>query len=300
MKQAIIDVGSNTVRMLIADCDNGVPVFHYYDRCITRLAGDFDPAGGLSPAAMQRTVDALCRFAKRLTAENIPCVRAVGTAALRRAPNRGQFIDEVIRHCGLRIEIIDGDEEARLMTAGILSVVRPTPRRAVLLDIGGGSTEIVGSDQGQVIFQQSYPIGVVRLIEEFPDTMQRQLRISEILTEFEQSCAWPDPVDIPIRFIGTAGTITTLAAMHLELSEYNAAAVNNHIIPISWINHLYDKLVPLAPTQREKLPGMEAGRGDLIVAGIETVVALAKLLKTDEITVSDAGLLEGIFIDARL
>ncbi len=298
MKHAVIDVGSNTVRMLIAGCPDGSPEFYTYERCITRLAGGFDPVTGLSAAARQRTLEALCRFAGRLRQEKIPCLRAVGTAAVRRAPNRQQFIDEVRQGCGLQIEVIDGDEEARLMTAGILSVVRPAPQRAVLLDIGGGSTEIVASEQGRVVFQQSYPVGVVRLVEDCPTPEQRQKPIDAMATAFVRACPWQRLPGSPLVLIGTAGTVTTLAAMHLELSRYDAAVINNHRLPADWIQQLYARFLQLSPDERENLPGMEPGRGDLLPAGMEIILALAERLGVDQITVSDAGLLEGLSLAA--
>mgnify|MGYP001124974045 CR=1 FL=1 len=299
MKQAVIDIGSNTVRMLIAGCPDGSPEIYRYERCITRLAGGFDPVTGLSAAARQRTFEALCRFAGRLRQEEIPCLRAVGTAALRRAPNRQQFIDEVRQGCGLQIEVIDGDEEARLMTAGILSVVRPAPPRAVLLDIGGGSTEIVASERGRVVFQQSFPIGVVRLVEDCPTPEQRQKPIDAMVTAFVRACPWCNQLPAgDLGLIATAGTVTTLAAMHLELSRYDAAAINNHRLPADWIQQLYTRLLPLSPGERETLPGMEPGRGDLLPAGMEIILALVARLGVDQVTVADAGLLEGLFLAA--
>lgn len=295
---ATIDIGSNTVRMLVGHCRQGVLQLCRYERSITRLAGGFSSTSELAPASMERTCATIVDFADILKNENISCLRVVGTAALRRANNRGLFIDRILQLTGLKIEIIDGDEEARLMTSGVLSVITPSPEQAVIFDIGGGSTEIVCFDQGQIQFQHSYPVGVVKLAEECPSVAQRQQLISDLTDHFIRACPRQIIKSPTLQLIGTAGTMTTLAAVDLSLTSYDAALVNNHKLDLVWLEQLYQHLLTLTPAQCEIIPGMEPGRGDLIPAGIEIAVALAQALAVKQISVSDAGLLEGVFIDA--
>lgn len=298
MKFATIDIGSNTVRMLIGSYQQGVLQPYRYERCITRLAGQFSTTSELAAASIERTCAALVVFSELLKKEHVPCLRAVGTAALRRANNRQLFIDRVYQQTGFKVEVIDGDEEARLMASGALSVINPPAAQAVIFDIGGGSTEIVCSDQGHILFQHSYPVGVVKLAEECATAAQRRQRITDVTTHFIRTCPQQIVNSPGIQLIGTAGTLTTLAAIDLALTSYDASLVNNHKLDIPWLEQLYQHLEPLTPTQRETIPGMEPGRGDLMPAGIEIALALAQSLGLTQITVSDAGLLEGVLMDA--
>lgn len=295
MTYATVDVGSNTVRMLIGSC--GARPYHY-ERRITRLGGGFSPEIGLSAAAMARTMTALKEFSIILEQNQTQCLRAVGTAALRRATNRQQFTEQVFQQTGISIEVIDGVEEAQLTAIGVLSVIRPHPEAAVIFDIGGGSTELILIIDGRVCAQKSYPLGVVRLAEEYPSQHQRQQAINATLADFrsvfQQQLSSPQPIEL----IGTAGTMTTLAAMDLGMIHYAPAAINNHRLSLAWMHSLYDQLEPLSVTERERLAGMEQGRGDLILPGLQLATAIAECLGVSHLKVADAGLLEGVFLAA--
>ena len=296
--QATLDIGSNTVRMLIGSCAGGLLQPSLYERRITRLGGAFSPAQGLSPAAMARTIVTLIDYSAILEDYQARLLRAVGTAALRRAVNRQEFIEQVWQQTGIRIEVIDGDEEARLATLGVLSVISPTPENLVIFDIGGGSTEMGGISSGRICAQQSFPLGVVRLAEEYSDFHQRQQAIEVMLMEFCSNLQRMFSSSAPLELIGTAGTMTTLAAMDLKLIDYDAAVINNHCLSVGWMIKLYHHLEQLSAADREQLAGMEQGRGDLILPGLQLAIAFAKAFKVTHLKVADAGLLEGTFLDA--
>jgi exopolyphosphatase / guanosine-5'-triphosphate,3'-diphosphate pyrophosphatase len=298
MLQATVDIGSNTVRMLIGSCHAGLLQPYLYERRITRLGGGFSPTIGLSAAAMARTIAALKDFSSILKNKQAVCLRAVGTAALRRAANRQQFIEQVFQQTGITIEVIDGDEEARLAAIGVLSVVSPRPQNAIIFDIGGGSTELISLIDGQVSLQKSYSLGVVRLAEEYSDQHQRQRAIQAALLDFCSILQQRRPSPQPLELIGTAGTMTTLAAMDLGLSQYDPEIVNNHELSVSWMKTLYNLLEPLSAEDRQQLPGMEQGRGDLILPGLQLATFIAESLGVTHLKVADAGLLEGIFLAA--
>jgi exopolyphosphatase/guanosine-5'-triphosphate,3'-diphosphate pyrophosphatase len=298
MMQATLDIGSNTVRMLIGACAGGLLHPLHYERSITRLGGGFSPAQGLSPAAMARTIAALKDFSGILENYQARLLRAVGTAALRRAANRQEFIELVRQQTGIYIEVIDGDEEAHLTTLGVLSVIRPQPENVVVFDIGGGSTEVICVNKGIICAQQSFPLGVVRLAEEYSDHDQRQQAIDETLMDYCGSLQPRFLSSEPLELIGTAGTMTTLAAMDLKLTRYDPAVINNHRLSVAWMIALYHQLESLATTEREQLAGMEQGRGDLILPGLQLATAIAKSLDVTHLKVADAGLLEGTFLTA--
>lgn len=298
MKQATLDIGSNSVRMLIGSCAAGQLHPCIYERRITRLGGGFSPATGLSAAAMARTMIALKDFSAILKSHHVQSLRAVGTAALRRAANRQQFIEQVYQQTGISIEIIDGEEEARLTAIGVLAVISPRPDNAVIVDIGGGSTELICLLDGRICAQRSYPLGVVRLAEEYSCRHQRQQAIESELTSFRSALQQLFSSSQPVELIGTAGTMTSLAALDLKLTHYDPAVINNHRLSLRWMHSLNNQLEPLSATEREQLPGMEQGRGDLILPGLLLATAIAAVLRVTHLTVADAGLLEGSFIDA--
>jgi len=300
MMQATLDIGSNTVRMLIGSCSAGRLHPSLYERRITRLGGGFSPAEGLSPEAVARTVKALNDFSLILKNNQAQCLRAVGTAALRRAANRQQFIDHVYKKTGIRIEVIDGEEEARLTALGVLSVITPQPENAVIFDIGGGSTEILWIVDGRIRVQKSYPLGVVRLAEEHSDHHQRQQLIDATLIDFHHILQQRSLPSQSLEVIGTAGTMTTLAAMDLSLTHYDPATINNHQLSLAWMQSIYHQLEPLSATDREQLKGMEQGRGDLILPGLQLASTIAQSFRVNHLKVADAGLLEGTFLDAGL
>ncbi len=293
---AAIDVGSNTIRMLLGDCCDGVILPHSCYREITRLGGDFSPQTGLSAAAMERALVTLRSFADIIDAAEISQIRVVATAVLRRAKNRHTFLAQVAAATGLKIEVITGEEEARLTTLGTLSAIAPAPEAAIIVDIGGGSTELVCLVGGEIRLQKSYPIGVVNLCEEFFSVAQRQQQIDHIILQFSRSLQQVGLTGIDYQFLGTAGTITTLAAIHLKLDTYNPLLINNHEISMDWMKTIQADLEQLSASEREQLIGMEKGRGDLILPGLQILLTLMDQFQFSTLKVSDYGLLEGVML----
>lgn len=294
--RAAIDVGSNSVRMLLRRPDRDLD---QYFRQVTRLAGDFNPQSGLNPQSMARTLRALERFARVLGRYQVEKVVTVGTAALRHAVNSFEFIEKVRKQTGLRIEIIDGEREAGLSCRGILSVLKPAPQRALLFDIGGGSTELILVEDGKIHSQQSVPLGVVRLLETFPDSDERLTAIRQGLSSLVENLSWKrwQQVGGPIELVGTAGTVTTLAALKLKMEKYDGQLVNNLILERSWLEHITRTLSGLPLDKRTALPGMEEGRADIIIPGLQLVDTLLDISGCDRLRVADAGLLEGLLFE---
>ncbi|MDA3902562.1 MAG: hypothetical protein PF441_03820 [Desulfuromusa sp.] len=293
---AVIDVGSNTIRMLIGECCKGTILPHSYHREMTRLAGDYSASSGLSELGMSKTLATLKSYQNSISSQNVSQIRVVGTAALRRAENRQVFLDMVLAETGLNIEVIEGDEEAQLTTMGVLSVVGPMTNSTVVIDIGGGSTELACIINGQIRLQKSYPLGVVQLCEECFSDAERQQLIDAVFKQFAESIKLIGLTDRPYQLIGTAGTITTLAAIHLQLEKYNASLINNYYLSVNWLNILQQKLKLLSVPEREALIGMEPGRGDLILPGLQILLTLLRQLQLSSLRVSDSGLLEGVLL----
>lgn len=293
---AVIDVGSNTIRMLLGDCRKGTIIPHSTHREIVRLSGNFSVQTGLAETAMHRALTTLKSYQSIISSQDVSRVRVVGTAVLRRAENRQAFIDKVLSATGLEIEVIAGAEEARLTTKGVLSGVDPVPE-SIIIDIGGGSTELVCLIDGHIRFQESYPLGVVRLCEEYFSDSERQQHIEAVFARFTESLDTLGLANRQYQLIGTAGTITTLAAIHLQLKKYAAKLINNHELSADWLRELQQSLKLISVPEREALTGMEPGRGDLILPGLQILLTLIQQLQFSGVKVADSGLLEGVMLD---
>jgi len=297
---AAIDAGSNTLRLLIGKVIAGKVVPELYLRRICRLAGDFSKEEGLSLAARERTLVAFKELAGVCQEFEVEHVRAVGTAAFRQAVNGDDFASEIRAATRIPLEVISGEIEASCMTEGVLSALDPLPSQALIIDIGGGSTEFVLCLNQKVVWSRSIPLGVVRLTEDYPSPQVRYEAIagalSELVTELVKACNSSKVDFTALTLVGTAGTVTTLAALDLQMTDYDWRRVNNYSLSLLRLQYWQSKLAPLSPVEREALPGMEVGRGDLIVAGLEITLCLMQQMNSDCLVVSDFGILEGLLL----
>jgi len=297
---AAIDMGSNTLRMLIASLHGDCLNPDLYCQQITRLAGGYRPGTGLAQKSMNNTLAVISEYADLLQSKQVVQVRVVATAALRRAENAQLLVNLIKLKAGLNVEIITGQEEAQLSFAGVMSALVPVPKVALIIDIGGGSTELIFSTAGKVLFSRSYPLGVVQLCEEWPESPARNTYLADMIVKFSSDLlhAGITPQQLSAcQIVGTAGTVTSLAALDLEMTDYDRNRVNNHQLDLSWLEGTLARLNTLSIPEREALPGLEPGRGDLIIPGLELVIALCRYLKKPSLLVSDSGLLEGILLD---
>ncbi len=301
-RYASIDLGTNTVRLLIATAGpHGVAPL-LVSRRITRLGGGFTRETGLSFEAMARTLQALAEFSADLERHGAPQLRAVATSAVRDAVNGARFCDQVLAQTGIRLEVIDGREEGLLTLRGIRAGLGDPGGTLLAFDVGGGSTEYTVAEGGTPRFTRSLPLGVVRLTEGKPDlaamTDKVERELANLATEMAATGVTIDPSSSLL--VGTAGTATTLAAMDLGMTEYDYRLVNGHWLARDTVALFLERLLRLTPRERLAIPGMEPGREDLIIAG--TLVTLKSLDRFGfpGMKVSDSGLLEGILLDQAL
>lgn len=299
--RAAIDVGSNTVRMLLASvAADGILVPLHYSRKVTRLGGGFTRES-LSSEGMERTLLALHQFAAELGAAKVEEVIAVGTAALRRAKNGKEFVARIRHETGLVVDVIDGEKEAYLAATGVLAALDPKPSHALIFDIGGGSTEFILVADGKHLFHRSYPLGVVSLCEGGGDASKQLRQIDNCLDALQRDLrtvgALDQVHDSRALLVGTAGTVTTLAALQLGMEDYDWRRVNNLVLTQRDLQNWANRLARLDVTERERLPGLEKGRGDLILPGVMIVLQLLRRFSRDRLTVSDFGLLEGLLLE---
>jgi exopolyphosphatase/guanosine-5'-triphosphate,3'-diphosphate pyrophosphatase len=267
-------------------------------RSITRLGGGFSRETGLSEEAMQRSLAALTGFAQEISRHRVSRVRAVATSAVRDAANGRAFCARALAEAGIHLETIDGAEEAALTLAGVGSILDRKEGDLAVFDVGGGSTEYTLARDAAPLFSRSLPIGVVRLTEGKAGVAEMEDKIGRELVKLQRELAGEGLLS---RFqaatlIGTAGTATTLAAIQLEMDEYDYRRVNNFSVGRRDVERIFAKLLPLTPKERLAVVGLEPGREDLIIAGTLVVLQTMRIFGFQALKVSDSGLLEGLIL----
>ncbi len=296
---AAIDLGTNTARLLIGFIDDhGIIRPHLHRRHITRLGGGFTKDSGISLQARTRGIDAMRDFSEYLKNRRVTRVRAVATSAVRDAVNGAEFVAEVFKKTGIRLEIIDGDEEALLTLQGVISGLNDRRGDFFVFDIGGGSTEYTLAEADKLLFTRSLPLGVIRLTERkgLPDAMAEKIsrELTKLAGDIEKAGFSKKTAGAVL--VGTAGTATTLAAIHLKMADYDYRRVNNHCMSLDDIKKILSELAPMTPDERLKVVGLEKGREDLIIAGIMITVRTMEMFGFERLKISDYGLLEGVLL----
>ena len=302
MLLAGIDIGTLTCRLLIGRVSaDGQLAEAHSDRRILRLGEGVDRDRLLRPAAMARVIETLRDWRGVITKHQVDAQTAVATSAVRDARNREEFLRRVKQEAGFDVEVISGEEEARRTMLGIRSGL-PAGVSAILgLDIGGGSTEFILDRPGLGPVVHSIDIGVVRLTERLltgdPPTPD-QVRSARELIRKETEQVLPLLGNLAgTTFVGTAGSITTLAAMAQRLPAYEPARIHNYRLGLETIQKLEQELLGRTKAQRRGMPGLEAGREDVIAAGTLILHGVMDALGFRECLVSDLGLREGVLFD---
>ncbi|MDO8355794.1 MAG: Ppx/GppA phosphatase family protein [Nitrospirota bacterium] len=302
MRLAGLDIGTLTCRLLIADLlpDKGLKEVRS-ERRILRLGEGVDQTKRLNIMAMDRVIQCLREWRELIEASHVDAVAVVATSAVRDAANRDEFLDRVKREVGFDVEIITGDEEARRTMLGIRSGLPDGVTDVLALDIGGGSTEFILDRPGQKPVVRSIDIGVVRLCERIlrhdPPTADEVQQAREwVARETKAAVAGMDGYRTA-TFVGTAGTITSLAAMAQKLSTYEPARIHNYQLQLSTIQETEQTLLSRNKADRAGLPGLEKGREEVIAAGAIIIRTIMETLGMPAVLVSDLGLREGVLID---
>jgi exopolyphosphatase/guanosine-5'-triphosphate,3'-diphosphate pyrophosphatase len=300
---ASIDIGSNTLRLLIAEYRTSGPLRPIrVERRITRLGERFVPARILQPPAMARSIAALREFARLMAEDGVRDYLAAATAVVREAVNRAEFLRRVEEEAGLRVRLLSGKEEAELALRGAASVIAGGDAPIALFDIGGGSTEVIRPARGESpgVESVSLPIGVVHLTETFlrddPPGLEACGRLAGHVRAVLEAVSFASPMD-RLLWVGTAGTVTTLAAMHLGLQHYDPDRINGVVLERPWLVDLCNRLAGTPVAARRGMVGLEPGREDIILAGALVTLELMETFRFSRLTVSDAGLLEGLFLE---
>ena len=282
---AVIDVGSNSVRlMLVAD---GKVLYKRLNT--TRLGEGLAQSPYLKEQAIERTVEAIAAFYEQAKADGAEDTLVFATAATRSAKNKEIFIEKVKARSGLGIDVISGEEEAEIGLLGALG-----NKDGAIIDIGGASTEIVVKEADEIVYKKSVDIGVVRL----KDACGRDEKAltQRCLSEVQKFGQVPQP---PF-FCGIGGTATTLAAQYLALDEYQSDKITGATLPTEGVQALADRFAKMSVEEIANLPCMPKGREDVILGGAILLATLLKRLGVEQITVSDRDNLEGYAIKRGL
>lgn len=307
---AALDLGTNNCRLLIARPSG--PDFTVIDAFsrVVRLGEGLAMSGRLSDAAMERAMGALHICAEKLRRRNVQLARSVATEACRRAANGAEFIARVRAETGIALDIISAQEEARLAVLGCHVLLDRGTGPAIIFDIGGGSTELVLVEAGgavpRIIDWQSVPWGVVSLSDtigrdEGASGEQRANRyramrrtVLESFAPFAERISGARASTETIRLLGTSGTVTTLASLHLELTHYDRRAVDGLIVPAPAMRAISDRLSAMPFDERRTLPCIGPDRADLVVAGCAILESILDIWPAAQLGVADRGIREGI------
>ncbi len=297
---AAIDCGTNSIRLLIAESDGSSGLRELERRLeIVRLGQAVDATGEFHPDALRRTFAAVDEYAELIKKADVPAekVHFVATSAARDARNRDAFFAGVRERLGVEADVISGKSEASLSFIGVLSRVRPEGEPVLVMDIGGGSTELItGSAAGEMQSGISLDIGSVRITERFlrqnpvaADDLERAATyVDDLLAhsgvDFASVASW----------IGVAGTATTLAGVYLKLERYDRERVHGSRIPVPAIGALLHRLAGLTLAEIRGLPSMHPGRADVITGGALVATRIAAQMQVADLIVSESDILDGI------
>lgn len=298
-RAAAIDLGSNTVRLLVAKSDGQVLENIYSGQKITRLGEKLGETGKLSTAAISRTADAIEKMIAESGIDKTTPLRIFATSAARVAKNSGLLADEIYKKTGLKLEIIDQQYEAMLSLKGAQLALGETKKDFMLFDIGGGSTEFIRLKKDGTVLCHGTDLGVVRLTERYikkapTDKNEYTLMMAQIKEKIRNAFTATGNCAV---IVGTAGTVTSIAAIALGMEKYDPSKINGYRLAKQKFRTIADDLLKKSLDERSAIAPINGGREDLIVAGIGIIETIFIQSGVDEIIVSDFGLREGILLE---
>ena len=297
MRVAAVDCGTNSLRLLVADIDGRSKTDVHREMRVVRLGQDVDRTGKLAAAAIERTRIALVDYATTCRSFGVQRIRMVATSASRDASNRIAFTSMVRNVLGVDPEVIGGDEEAALAFDGATRALDPAGGPFLVIDIGGGSTELVLGTSG-VEAALSVDVGSVRLTERHlhddPPTLEQVAAARADVEEALSRWRAVVPVERARTTVGLAGSVTTVAALALELPAYDSDRIHLSRIPAKAVQSVTARLLAMTGQQRAGLAVVHPGRVDVIAAGALVLATLVDQLEIPEVLISESDILDGI------
>jgi exopolyphosphatase / guanosine-5'-triphosphate,3'-diphosphate pyrophosphatase len=297
---AVIDIGTNSTRLLVADVAGGAVSQVERRSTVTRLGRGVDLSGHLSGEAIEDVCAAVGDYVGVIEELGAETVDAIATSAVRDADNGSAFVAELRERFALSARVLDGEEEARSTYLGATSEAPPS-EPTLVVDIGGGSTELVVGHGSEVTFHDSLQAGVVRHSERYissdpPTASELEALATDVRGLIEASVA--GGVEDVTRGIAVAGTPTSLAAIELELEPYDPARVHGHVLALPSIQRMLSRLASVPLVERVEIPGLHPDRAPTIVAGVVILVEVMRAFEVEEISVSEHDILYGTAITA--
>jgi exopolyphosphatase / guanosine-5'-triphosphate,3'-diphosphate pyrophosphatase len=294
---AVIDIGSNSTRLLVADVDDGRVTPIERRSTVTRLGRGVDLSGQLAAEAIEAACGAVGPYLAKLEEMGAEAVDAIATSAVRDADNGSAFIAELRERFALSARVLDGEEEARLTHLGASSETAPAVPTLVI-DIGGGSTEMIVGEGRDVEWHTSLQAGVVRhterhLVSDPPTPVELEELAADLRALIEAATSGAPRAEAGIA---VAGTPTSLAAIELELDPYDPRRVHGHALELRSIQRMMSTLASAPLAERAKITGLHADRAPTIVAGVVTLVEAMRAFDLERITVSEHDILYGAAI----
>jgi exopolyphosphatase/guanosine-5'-triphosphate,3'-diphosphate pyrophosphatase len=306
VRRAVIDVGTNSVKLLVADVEGRRVEPILEDSHQTRLGAGFYRTGQLQPGAIAQTAEAVARFAQTARDREAQTVRVVATSAAREAHNPEQLTSAIERACGLRVEIISGEQEAEWVFQGVVTDPALADLPLLLLDVGGGSAEFVVGREGRAQIRASFALGTVRCLEASPPSdPPRPEELAECrrgLRDFIRREVQPKLGVAPVsdsatdsaaerpELVGTGGTTSILARMEKQLTDYDRRQIEATRLSASRLHWHVDRLWSLPLEERKKLVGLPANRADVILMGAAIYEAIMDQFAFAELRISTRGL----------
>jgi exopolyphosphatase/guanosine-5'-triphosphate,3'-diphosphate pyrophosphatase len=299
---AAIDIGSNSIRQIVADV-SATGSIRIIDemKAAPRLGAGLSRAGKLSAGSMRHALEAVQRMTTLARQLGAVRIHVVATSAVREAENRRDFLDLVREETGLKVRLLTGEDEARLSFRSALAHFDLAVRRAVVMDIGGGSLELAMSADGVVERLESFPFGALRLTEEFLGDRPKPKELKKLRTRVRDGIRRA----LPVRdwrgalLIGSGGTFTNLGAIHLAARGLPFdGRVHGTQVPREEVEHLLDMLMASSRQERAAIPGLSPGRADIILAGLAVAAEVMARIEVRELTVSGYGIREGLLLES--
>ena len=299
---AAIDIGSNSIRQIVADVSptGSIRIIDEM-KAAPRLGAGLARSGKLSAASMRHALEAVQRMATLARQLGAARIHVVATSAVREAENRRDFLDLVREETGLKVRLLTGEDEARLSFRSALAHFDLAVRRAVVMDIGGGSLELALSADGLVERLESFPFGALRLTEEFLGDRPKPKNLKKLRAKVREGIRGV----LPVRdwrgalLIGSGGTFTNLGAMHLAARGLPFdGRVHGTQVPREEIEHVMDSLLASTRAERTAIPGLNPDRSDIILAGLAVAAEVMARIEAREISVSGYGIREGLLLES--
>lgn len=301
---AVIDMGSNSIRLLKCLVAEGEIVSAEKELIMTRLGQGVNESKQLSEVSMEKTYEALDVFLKVANQYGASLIGAFATSAVRDSRNQSQFVTEAKRRTGVDVTVIDGDREAKLGYLGVLAGLASSFETIMVVDIGGGSTEIIVGDKTGILYAKSFDMGAVRMTEMFlpsdPPGIDELSKLSDYVRVLSQEIQQIVLTYKPQVAVGIGGTITTIGAVALQMETYDRSKIHNYELGLQEIHSIFSEFTSVSLPERVKISGLQPKRADIITAGTAILVEVMNLSGFESIRVSDYDNLEGVLAEAGI